>query len=76
MWIFINSINIHFPQSADLPLTEMSVTPIEKTKSIQSTEVYGKNIPDSYEYVEPKELAGRYITFYDTMAHLKSNVDF
>ena len=40
----------------------MSVTPIEKSKSIQSTEVDGENIPDRYEYVEPKELAGRYIT--------------
>ena len=38
----------------------MSVTPIEKSKSIQSTEVDRENIPDRYEYVEPKELAGRY----------------
>ena len=45
----------------------MSVTPIEKSKSIQSTEVYGENIPDSYEYVEPKELAGRYITCHYTI---------
>ena len=45
----------------------MSVTPLEKSKSIQSTEVDGENIPDHYEYVEPKDLAGKYITSHCTI---------
>lgn len=45
----------------------MSVTPLEKSKSIQSTEVDGENIPDCYEYVEPKDLAGKYITSHCTI---------
>ena len=40
----------------------MSVTPIEKSISIQCREGGGENIPHHFDYVEPKELQGGYIT--------------
>ena len=42
----------------------MSVTPIEKSISIQCREGDGENIPHHFDYVEPKELQGGYITYH------------
>ena len=60
--LFNSSKNIYFLQLVDLPSTEMSVTPIEKSISIQCREGGGENIPHHFDYVEPKELQGGYIT--------------
>ena len=42
----------------------MSITPIEKPISIQCVEGDGENIPHHFDYLEPKELSGGYITFH------------
>ena len=60
--LFNSSKNIYFLQLVDLPSTKMSVTPIEKSISIQCRESGEENIPHHFDYVEPKELQGGYIT--------------